>query len=137
VPNVITFDLSGEQELIRKLKAIGERAPGLVGAALFVEANAIKEKALPRTPFDTGRLRGSASVQPPRLTHGGAEVQFGFGGAAKKYAGFVHERTGSINWSEPGTGAKYLEDPTMEHMLVFEGNLVRTLRVWLEAEARR
>lgn len=32
------------------------------------------------------------------------------------YAGYVHEMTGAVNWSEPGTGAKYLDRPVKDNL---------------------
>jgi len=80
-------------------------------AALFDEATRIINKSIPVTPFDTGDLRRSAFVSRPKFEGNAVEVELGYGGFASKYALAVHEMPKSTNWSEPGTGPKYLERP--------------------------
>jgi hypothetical protein len=96
-------------------------------AALYDESVAIINKSVPITPLDNGDLRRSAFVTMPQFTGNTVEVELGYGGLASQYALIVHEMgTGSkggrdskgrftsgggINWSEPGTGNKYLEKP--------------------------
>ena len=83
-------------------------------AALYDEAVKIINKSIPITPYDKGHLRGSAFVSMPKEHGNQVEVELGYGGFAAKYALAVHEMgTGGkdINWSEPGTGNKYLEKP--------------------------
>jgi hypothetical protein len=80
-------------------------------SALFDESVSIINKSVRITPFDTGDLRRSAFVTKPKLVGNSAEVELGYGGLASKYALAVHEMPKSTNWSEPGTGPKYLERP--------------------------
>ena len=65
--------------------------------------------------MDTGDLRDSAFVATPDYKPAGVTIELGYGGTASPYALAVHELgikpPKSINWSEPGTGAKYLERP--------------------------
>tara|TARA_Y100000004_G_C8927590_1_gene418323 strand:- start:127 stop:588 length:462 start_codon:yes stop_codon:yes gene_type:complete len=78
--------------------------------ALYIEGTEIMNDALKITPFDTGNLRDSHYVELPKPTSSGMVVKLGFGGTAAPYALAVHERTDEgINWSEPGTGPKFLE----------------------------
>ena len=84
-------------------------------SALYDEAVRVINKSIPVTPFDTGDLRRSAFVSKPTPIGNQVEVELGYGGFASKYALAVHEMgvksKKKINWSEPGTGAKYLEKP--------------------------
>lgn len=100
-------------------------------AALYDEAVKIINKSIPITPYDKGHLRGSAFVSRPKEQGNQVEVELGYGGFASKYALAVHEMGATkkgkgrqrnakgqfssggegINWSEPGTGNKYLEKP--------------------------
>ncbi|QDP63947.1 MAG: hypothetical protein Unbinned3992contig1000_61 [Prokaryotic dsDNA virus sp.] len=96
-------------------------------AALYDEATDIINKSIPITPLDNGDLRRSAFVTRPQDEGPKVSVELGYGGFASKYALAVHEMGtgksrkrnatgqfisgGGINWSEPGTGNKYLEKP--------------------------
>ncbi len=102
------------EQVIKNLKALGK---GMTKAA----ANALKEvgentisAALPITPLRDrrgGSLRRSAYVGFPTPKGSGVEVEVGFDGRSAPYALWVHEMPDSTNWSEPGTGNKFLEKP--------------------------
>lgn len=107
--------LEGVEAIVARLQVIASQAVSQEGGrALFEEGEAIKRVGVPRTPLKVGTLRGSWQVHAPEAKPDGAEVRITVGGAAKDYALAVHERMGPTNWSEPGTGPKYLEGPTME-----------------------
>lgn len=78
-------------------------------------AETLLERALPITPLKYGDLRRSGTVEPPVVEKDRVTTGVGFGGAAAPYAVVVHENVDpSINYTEPGTGPKYLEIPTLE-----------------------
>lgn len=109
---------------------MGAESARVIGDGLFIEAHSIIEKSVHVTPKDAGILRGSATVGSPQISAKRAKVEFGYGGAASDYATAVHEMTGSVNWSEPGTGAKYLEEPVTEHGQEFARNMAGHLDTW-------
>jgi hypothetical protein len=55
----------------------------------------------PKVPVKRGFLQGSGNV---REVEGGAEVAFD-----APYALYVHEAPANLNWTEPGSGPKFLE----------------------------
>lgn len=67
--------------------------------------------AIPRTPLapDGGTLRGSGHVEKATDPEEGAGVVFD-----TPYAARLHEHP-EYNFSEPGTGGKYLENPALEN----------------------
>ena len=65
-------------------------------------------KAVDITPIDTGELRKSGTTDYDSAKKTG-RVTFGVG--AVEYAVAVHEMPNETNWTEPGTGNKYLEKP--------------------------
>ena len=65
-------------------------------------------KAVDITPMDTGELRRSGTTDYDTATKTG---KVSFGGGAVDYAVIVHEMPNETNWSEPGTGNKFLEKP--------------------------
>ena len=77
-------------------------------------AEDLLSKAVDRTPIDTGELRKSGTVSVDKkgmMTTG----KVSFGGGAVDYADIVHEMPNTTNWTEPGTGNKYLENPLKEN----------------------
>ena len=95
----------------RNLSDFGGDIQKIVERALFKAGNELKNRAIPLTPKDTGALRRSLNVGFPKLRGGTITVEVGADGRSAPYALAVHERTGAINYQEPGTGAKYLERP--------------------------
>ena len=71
-------------------------------------------KAIDKTPMDSGALRlsGAVEVEKNGLKTTG---KVSFGGGQVDYADIVHEMPNDVNWTEPGTGNKYLENPLKEN----------------------
>ena len=65
--------------------------------------------SIPRTPLRDGPLRGSGGVIPAVDPQEGSAVTFD-----TPYAVRLHEHP-EFNFSEPGTGGKYLENPALEN----------------------
>ena len=95
----------------KNLSDFGGDMRKIVENALLKAGHELKNKAIPLTPFDTGALRRSLNVGFPKVQGGTITVEVGADGRSAPYALAVHERTGAINYKEPGTGAKYLERP--------------------------
>ncbi len=102
------------EQVVRNLEALGDSMRKAAASALFqIGTNTINE-AIPITPLRPrrgGSLRRSAFVDLPKPKGSGVEVKVGFDGRSAPYALWVHEMPDSTNWSEPGTGNKFLEKP--------------------------
>lgn len=103
-----------------------------IGGALYLEGNNIMAATIPRTPHDKGPLWASGYVTLPNTDEqGNLKVELGFGGAAAKYAVRQHEgiilrgkeRFPIKNYTEPGTGAKFLEISLIEAQAGLAGRL--------------
>jgi len=110
----VVVSVLGGDALRRALAASVPRLQAALDRAIYAEANAILTDAKKRAPMDTGTLRASGYVTLPQPSGAGSRVEAGFGGAAKGYAGVVHERLltaegEAIRYQAPGTGAKFLE----------------------------
>jgi hypothetical protein len=88
-----------------------ERYRSAAVVALYDEAVKIINKSVRVTPFKNGDLRRSAFVSKPSSEGNEIAIELGYGGLASKYALAVHEMPKSNNFTEPGTGPKYLERP--------------------------
>jgi len=68
----------------------------------------------PRTPHLERFLRGSGEVSKAKVKGQSTEVEVSYD---KPYAARWHEaEPGTINWSEPGVGPKYLESKAVRFM---------------------
>lgn len=72
------------------------------------------EQIIPVTPKKTGDLRKSLDTQHAEMNH--KYFYWRSRGNISPYNRKVHEMLSpAIRWSEPGTGAKYLENPVINH----------------------
>lgn len=117
----ITFDITGDKELVNALKSGGQLAPRAIAQAIWEEANTIFAKSQILVPVDTGVLRGSGGVSAPQMGNQGYFVDIFYGGPAAPYALYVHEIIG--NYHNPPTQAKYLEQPLMEAQSTLQQNI--------------
>jgi len=78
-------------------------AEGLKKAAAYLLRDAILEK--PTAPKKTGNLRRTQKVEKP-IMKPDISIEAGF---AADYAAAVHEMSDTNNFTEPGSGPKYLE----------------------------
>lgn len=107
----VSMKIVGTNELIKNLQAAGDRGVKAVGCGLYTEAQNIMTDSLKQVPVDVGNLKNSRYVTMPQVSGQTITVEMGYGGAAKKYAEIVHERT---DFKHPQGGkAKYLVDPLM------------------------
>lgn len=120
--------ITGFDELHRALQKAGPLADDALKAALFEEQSAVIADAQANTPVDTGVLRASATVLPPKQTGQRIEVTAGFGGAAASYAVIVHEKMG-VN--HPVGGAKFLENAFLARAGKMPSNVAKRVeRAW-------
>jgi len=98
-------------------KAVKETTPELVGEGLRKAGDQLVHDANeipPKTPFRHGALSGSGKVEKPEVVGDTASVEISFGkgatGEDAPYAARWHEvEPGTVTWSKPGSGPKYLE----------------------------
>lgn len=124
------FIITGDKLLAARLARLGATAPLALGGALYAEAEGIMGVSRGLAPVDTGVLRGSGVVRQPRISGDGAEVEFGYGGAASAYAVIQHER---VDFSHQVGQAKYLEQPVLAAASGMDGRLAAGIRPWLYA----
>jgi hypothetical protein len=90
--------------------------PALARKGMFIAASEMLHDAdtkIPKTPKDKGDLKGSKLIKIGVEDMSNIIIEAGFN---IEYASYVHELVRleaygekGINWSEPGSGAKYLE----------------------------
>ena len=98
--------LRGWKETQDRLDRLRKTAPQAVVIGMMALGEEIMADSVRRTPVDTGRLRSTAYVAPPRLA-GDWTVELGYG---TNYAVAVHERTEASH----STGeAKFLENAVL------------------------
>src|SRR5512143_3642237 len=103
------IEVNGASAISAKLHAAAEAGPQAVAAALFVEAEAIMTVSKEQyVPVDTGALRASGHVVPPKISGTNVMVELGYGGPSAPYAVIVHE---DLTKRHKVGQAKYLEIP--------------------------
>jgi len=95
------FDKKFTQIVQSAIPSAGAR--GLKKGAAFLLRDAILET--PTAPKKTGNLRRTQQVNEPKIKRGEVSVEAGF---AADYAAKVHEMPDTNNFTEPGSGPKYL-----------------------------
>jgi hypothetical protein len=96
------------------LRQLGTAAPKAVARGMRAWGETTRTAAIKVTPKKWGPLRNSIFV---KMETAGERQRLiiGAGGNAAPYALIIHEKLGtSVNWSTPGTGPKYLENPIRE-----------------------
>ena len=88
-----------------------------------VICDAIKEE--PTVPKKTGNLRRTQALEPARLVGKDIEKVVGF---EADYAAAVHEAPNDRNWTEPGSGAKFLETKLMKNKERYMEKTARTIK---------
>ncbi len=114
----------GQGEFLRALQQADGLAMKALVAGMLAEQGRTITVAKARTPVDTGTLRASGTVLPPKVAGTRVEVQAGFGGAASGYAIFVHEKLGPHH---PVGQAKFLESAFLERAPQMPKNLAREI----------
>jgi len=99
----------GFEKYLKKHKT--ESAAALEKVAAFVLADAVNEQ--PTVPKKTGTLRRSQAIGKAQIGRKGISIAFGFN---TEYAARLHEAPSSWNWSEPGSGPKYLQSKLEKNM---------------------
>lgn len=121
------WEIKGIDAFKRSLEKWGQEAAVAAAATLYQEGETIMAEAKRLTPVDTGALRASGHVQPPRAADGGRAlvVNLGFGGPAAPYAVYVHEnRLAHHNVGQ----SKFLEQPVLAWTRQAEQKIAARLR---------
>lgn len=126
------IDLSGFEELLQKLRQLGDRAPALVGAALYREAEAVMTESKKKCPVDTGNLRDTGHVSEPENRGGHVVVTLGYGGPAAPYAIVQHEGDFQHTTGEK----KFLESAMLEAANGMEARVAEAIGKAIEDEVR-
>ena len=91
----VAIEIRGLAQFNRALGWLSPESIRAAGTAMYREAERIMADSKQNyVPVDLGTLKTSGFVRRPTVTTRGAEVEFGYGGAAKGYALYVHEGTG-------------------------------------------
>lgn len=124
--SVIEIELIGGEQL-KKLTSEGQsdKVVKALARALYEEALIIMAESQRRVPVDTGALRRSGRVLPPKMEGGDMVVELGYGGAASGYAMDQHENPNYRHTN--GKTWKYLEGPVRERMPAIEKSLAARL----------
>ena len=117
--------ITGTKALQAALRKAGPNAINGLKGALMNEAENIMDTSEGRVPFDTGKLRGSAFVDTPRVTRSGVSLEMGYNA---DYALYVHEARADLHWSRPGSGPKFLERPMLEAARTWAGRRAHDIR---------
>lgn len=100
-----------------------------VSAALYQRGEKIMAASKEVVPVDTGALMNTGQVTLPTEDGSGViEVTVGYGDESTPYALYVHEELqapsgGPINWTRPGSGPKYLENPARDQFDQVPGDI--------------
>lgn len=103
------FDAKFAEIVKHKIPEAGRQGAFKVAAQLLLDADEVE----PKTPLKEGHLKGSKKIDVEDTADGGFDISAGFN---IDYASYVHEMVPleaygekQINWTEPGSGPKYLE----------------------------
>jgi len=83
-------------------------------------------KAVDITPMNTGELRKSGTTDYDSAKKTGRVT---FGGGSVDYAVAVHEMPDETNWTEPGTGNKYLEKPLKANSAKYLQSIAKAVEI--------
>jgi hypothetical protein len=109
----VKVSVQGRKQLAAKIKAASSNVEDRVNRAVAVAGEDLLTVAMPGVPLDEGPLRRSGYVE-----HRPGVAVVGFSAPHAVYAhemGFTVYEGREINWTTPGTGAKYLTRPFLEN----------------------
>jgi len=122
----ITLKVNGIEKLTEKLKqAAGPAVRKEVAGELYRFAEEVMAASKEIVPVDTGALMNTGKVLLPEETGDMISVTLGYGDEAVGYALYVHENLSpTVNWTRPGSGPKYLENPVKDKQDELPGRLM-------------
>lgn len=109
-----------------------------VRRACYAEATVVLNESKRLVPVDTGNLRASGRVEPPKTQGSVTTIEVSYGGAAAPYALYVHEippgsggRWGTGMTHAAGKTYKFLEIPALAHRDKFVDGVRDRLAEWV------
>ena len=121
----ILVSVTGTQALAAHIARLNGEATSALAKGLTRACEEIITDAKEHyVPVDTGALKNSGHVKPPRVEGDRVIVECGFGGAAAPYAIYVHE---DLSAHHPVGEAKYLEKPALKKMQTLSADLAEEL----------
>lgn len=115
------MEFDGLDALQRLLIQGGAEAAKAAEQGIYQEAQVAFGDSQVEVPVDTGALRASGQVHPPRTEGSWIIVEITYGGAASAYAEIVHEDLTAAHAAP--TKAKYLETPVMRRVATLGQNI--------------
>lgn len=112
----MNFKIDGLEDLIQKLKTGKQRFRENAAKEMYQFAEEVMTDSKEVVPVKTGALMNTGKVFPPVEDATSITVDLGYGDESVDYALIVHEELQSpkgnpINWTRPGSGPKYLQNP--------------------------
>lgn len=110
------FKVRGLSDLIQKLKNAKQSFRANAAKEMYQFAEEIMTDSKQVVPVLTGALMNTGKVFPPIEDSTSITIELGYGDESVDYAIYVHEELQSpkgnpINWTRPGSGPKYLQNP--------------------------
>lgn len=102
----VKVKIDGLEKVIKKMDRLGDAGSAAVRTGIYAVANNIMNESIRITPKDDGWLRNTWYVTKPGR---GKYTSFSECGYGANYAHHVHEMPSTTNWSESGTGNKFLQ----------------------------
>lgn len=123
---IVSYNLTGFDSVISKLKRIEKELPNLLDRAMVTEMNILMTESMKRTPVEFGTLRASHHVLGPKRE--GDEISVGIfvGGPAAPYAVFVHE---DLEARHTVGQAKFLESTLRENARFIAGRISKRINL--------
>lgn len=103
--------ISGIDDLKAKLAKNAPKARQDVKAEIYQFSEEVMADSKQVVPVRTGALMNSGKVLLPTEEGNKVSVVMGYGDESVGYALYVHEELNSVQWTRPGSGPKYLENP--------------------------
>jgi len=128
-------EIEGLNKVLKNLSITVDEIDKNSRKATDENAQDLLSEAIPLTPFKTGQLRESGKIIKTKDSSEEYMQEVSFGGGQVNYAAAVHEMptkrmtTSTINWSEPGTGAKFLEIPLNRNLGKYRQNIIDKAKV--------
>lgn len=120
----VRVELEGADRLARVFdKATASDTVNYLKQAMSGTADAVLLESSKIVPVDKGTLKDSGTVKEPVVDQDGIEVEITYGGAASKYAFYVHEDMNANH--KDGQTAKYLEIPVQAAARTFVTDVMR------------
>lgn len=121
------FTWNGLDNLTTKLDVSSGDIARAVGQSLMESAQLVMRESQRQVPVRDGFLKASATIKDPKFSNGFVKVTMGYGGAAAKYAWYVHQSPYEKNWTKPGTKSHFLSDPLQAASVEISARLARRI----------